>query len=408
MQTTLSLFSYLFSQGFGFIILSIALALFVIWSINNLTSRKSILLLSLLFIGWIFFGLLPMGNFDLRSYPFSMTTYGPGDGPVLPLKNMLTFFQQVNQLERVPNIARDPNEVPPPIDRDEPAIVELSLTTKEVVAEIAPGVYLNYWTFDNQVPGPMLRVREGDTVNLTIKNHETSLHHHNIDLHAVTGPGGGASVTSVAPGESKTLTFKALNPGLFIYHCAYPNMANHMAHGMYGLILVEPAEGLPEVDKEFYVVQGEIYTKGGLGKRGLQVFDAKAMLEGRPTYVVFNGRPGGIVNNIHASVGETVRIFIGNGGVNTISSFHVVGEIFDRVYPEGAIGSEPSHNVQTTLIPAGGSAIVEFGLEVPGQYVLVDHALARVDLGAWGTLTVSGNHNPGIYNGDFNNAAVGH
>lgn len=408
MQTTLSLFSYLLSQGFGFIILTIALILFIAWSINDLYSRKTILLLSLIFLGWIFFGVLPLSNVDFRSYPFSLTTYGPSAGPILPFGNIINFFQQVDQLERVDNIARDPNNLPPTINRDEPAVVDLELTAKEVVAEMAPGVFFNYWTFDGQVPGPMLRVRVGDTVNLTLKNDETNLHHHNIDLHAVTGPGGGAAVTHVAPGESKTVSFKALNPGLYVYHCAYPNMANHMVHGMYGLILVEPEEGLPEVDKEFYVMQGEFYSKGGLGNKGIQVFDAKAMLNAQPTYIVFNGKVGGAVNNMNAATGEKVRMFVGNGGVNLISSFHVVGEIFDRVYPEAAIGSEPDQNVQTTLVPSGGASIVEFGLEMPGQYVLVDHALARTDRGAWGTLDVTGTASSTIYDGVVGGGSHGH
>lgn len=400
MYPTLSLFIYLLSQGLGFIILSITIVLFIVWSINDLYSRKTILLLALLFVGWVCFGLLPLGSFHLSSYPFTLTTYGPSAGPLLPFGNVLSFFAHVDELENVSDIARDPKDVPAPLNRTEPAVVDITLTAKEVVAEMAPGVFFNYWTFDGTVPGPFLRVREGDTVRLTLKNDPTSLHHHNIDLHAVTGPGGGASLTHVAPGESKTMTFTALNPGLYVYHCAYPNMANHMAHGMYGLILVEPAEGLPPVDKEFYVMQGEFYSKGGLGKKGLQVFDANAMLDGQPTYIVFNGRAGGTVGALEAVTGDTIRIFVGNGGVNLISSFHVVGEIFDRVYHEASIGNEPHQNVQTTLIPSGGASIVEFGLEVPGQYVLVDHALARTDRGAWGTLTVTGTASTTIFDGD--------
>ncbi|OGG41388.1 nitrite reductase, copper-containing [Candidatus Kaiserbacteria bacterium RIFCSPHIGHO2_01_FULL_46_22] len=405
MQTTLSLFSYLLTQGFGFIILAIALTLLIVWSINDLYSKKTLLLFVLIVLGWVFVSVLPLGNISLKGYPFSLTTYGPGEGPILPLSNMLSFFRHANQLPRVEDIARDPRDVPPPLNRNEPAVVDLKLTALEVVAEMAPGVVFNYWTFDGQVPGPMLRVRVGDTVRLTLTNDATNLHHHNIDLHAVTGPGGGAVVTDVDPGESKVLTFKAMNPGLFVYHCAYPNMANHMAHGMYGLILVEPEEGLPPVDKEFYVMQGEFYSKGGLGKRGLQVFDAVAMLESRPTYVVFNGRVGGINDKITAETGETVRTFVGNGGVNLISSFHLVGEIFDRVYGEGAVGSEPHQNVQTTLVPAGGSTIVEFGLDIPGRYTFVDHALSRVDRGAWGTISVNGMASSTIFDGDFSNSS---
>jgi nitrite reductase (NO-forming) len=280
-----------------------------------------------------------------------------------------------------------------------PQTIEFTLTTKEVIAEMAPGVTFNYWTFDGTVPGPMLRVREGDTVRLTLKNDATSLHHHNIDLHAATGPGGGAAATNVAPGESKTITFKALNPGIYIYHCAHPNVPNHMAHGMYGLILVEPKEGLPPVDHEFYVVQGEFYSAGSIGRKGLQLFDAEAMMDGKAQYVVFNGKTGALVDTMKAQVGETVRLYVGNGGVNYISSFHVIGEIFDAVYREGDVVSMPAKSLQSTLIPAGAAAIVDFKVDYPGKYVLVDHALARLDRGAWGLLEVLGIPDKSIFDG---------
>lgn len=408
MQTTFLLFSYLFTQGLGFLILLVAILLFVVWSLNDVFSRRSLILLILLVIGWFLLGVVPLSRVDWTSYPFSLTTFGPSDGPVLPFQNMLKFFLHADEMPRVENIAADPNNVPQATNRHEPTTVEITLTAKEVVAEMADGISFNYWTFDGQVPGPMLRVRVGDTVRLTLKNDPNNLHQHNIDLHAVTGPGGGSSVTTVAPGEEKTLTFKALNPGLFVYHCAYPNMANHMAHGMYGLILVEPEEGLPPVDREFYVMQGEFYSKSGLGHRGLQIFDAEAMLNGTPTYIVFNGKTGGLADKMTAQTGESVRIFVGNGGVNQVSSFHVVGEIFDRVYPEGSMGNLDYTNVQTTLVPAGGASIVEFNTEVPGNYVLVDHALARVDRGAWGILHVEGQASSTIYDGVFSNNNHGH
>lgn len=302
-------------------------------------------------------------------------------------------------MEKVADIARDPNDIPPPITRAQSEKIKINITSKEVISEMAPGVAMPYWTFDGKVPGPFLRVREGDTVELTLKNDPSSINPHNIDLHAVTGPGGGAVVTNVMPGESKTLLFKALNPGLYIYHCAHPNVAAHMAHGMYGLILVEPKEGLPKVDKEFYVVQGEFYTASDMGDKGLQVFDAKKMLDGHPEYIVFNGRTKGTVGNMKAKVGDKVRIYFGNGGVNLVSSFHLIGEIFDKVYPEGAIGSEPHKNVQSTIVPAGGATITEFGLEVPGNYILVDHALSRLDRGAWGIIKVEGAENKEIFDG---------
>lgn len=400
MATIFSLFSYLFFQGFGLILLIVSIALFVFLSINKLHSRKVAIWFGTLIVGWFLFIMIPVGMPHLLHYPFTLKTYGPAEGPVLPLKNMLQFFLNVDNFEKVTDIARDPNDVPPPITRTEPATVQIRVTAKEVIGEMAPGVTFNYWTFDGTVPGPMWRVREGDTVELTLANDPTSLHHHSIDLHAVTGPGGGAAATMVAPGEEKTITFKALNPGLFVYHCAHPNVPNHLAHGMYGMILVEPEEGLPAVDKEFYIMQGEFYNKGDMGNKGIQVFDAEAMLNGQPDYIVFNGRTKGAVGVMDARVGDTVRMFVGNAGVNLISSFHVIGEIFDRVYPEAAIGSDIHTNVQTTLVPAGGASIVEFGLEFPGTNVLVDHALSRIERGAWGTLEVVGKEDPEIFHSD--------
>lgn len=392
------IWSYLV-QAFGLLIAFIAAGVLIFLILRRLHSAKLALTLALVFVGVSIFFYAPNGLPRGFEYPLFLRTYGPSDGPVLPFSNVFSFFRNFDRFERVSDIARDPADVPPPTRRTEPARVSIELTAKEVIAEMVPGVTLNYWTYDGTVPGPMLRVREGDTVELTLRNDETSLHHHSIDLHAVTGPGGGAAATNVAPGESKTVTFKALHPGLFVYHCAHPNVGNHMAHGMYGLILIEPAEGLPPVDREFYVMQGEFYTSGGLGRQGLQLFDAQAMLDGKPQYVVFNGRAGALADTMNANVGETVRVFVGNGGVNLISSFHVIGEIFDRVFREGDLVSDPARSVQTTLIPAGGATVVDFDLNYPGNYVLVDHALARMDRGAWGLLHVDGEADRNIFDG---------
>lgn len=336
---------------------------------------------------------------DFAIPPF-MITMAPGGGPApyLPLKNIIRYFATQSQFERIADIGADPNAVPPPITRTEPATVEFRLTSKEVIAEVAPDVSFNYWTFNGQVPGPMLRVREGDTVILSLTNDETSLHPHSIDLHAVNGPGGGAVLTNVEPGQTKTFKWKAVNPGLYEYHCATMNVSTHSAHGQYGLILVEPKEGLPKVDKEFYVMQGELYTAGNLGRKGMTVFDAQKVLDGNPTYVTFNGRVEA-KNKMEVKRGDRVRMYVGNGGINLTSSFHVIGEIFDTVYPEGAMGQGSSlfKNVQSTIVPAGGSAVVEFVAEVPGRLLLVDHALARLNKGAWATLMVKGEENPDVF-----------
>lgn len=403
-----SLLSYLVIQGFGLVLAGLAALLFLYVVLRKHHSRRDALLLGAFFAGVMLFFWFPVGVPRDLQYPFGIKTYGPADGPTLPLKNILTFFTHIDAFERKGDIARDPQDVPP-ARVGTSTEVKIELTAREVLSEVAPGVVVNYWTFDGTVPGPFLRVREGDTVTLTLHNDASSLHMHSIDLHAVTGPGGGATVTDVMPGESKTFTFKALNPGLYVYHCAHPNVANHMAHGMYGLILVDPKEGLPAVDRELYVMQGELYTGGARGTKGLQVIDATKMLAGIPEYIVFNGRVGSISkDNVIVKQGEKVRMYVGNGGVNLISSFHLIGEIFDTVYPEAQMGGSNFKNVQTTIVPAGGASIVEFTADVPGTYVLVDHALARMDKGAWGTLSIEGEARPEIFFGDASGASAGH
>jgi nitrite reductase (NO-forming) len=297
-------------------------------------------------------------------------------------------------------VTHAPN-VPPPITRKTEAHVVVNIEVKEVVKHMDDGVDYTFWTFGGSVPGVFIRVREGDEVELHLNNNPTSKMPHNIDLHAVTGPGGGAASTFTAPGHSSQFSFKALNPGLYVYHCATAPVPMHIGNGMYGLILVEPKEGLPKVDKEYYVMQGDFYTQGAHGEAGLQPFDPAKAMDERPTYVVFNGAVGSLVgdNAITANVGETVRIFFGVGGPNLTSSFHIIGEIFDHVYTEGGTGLVQT-NVQTTMVPSGGSAFMDFKVDVPGTYVLVDHSLSRAfNKGALGMLKVSGPENKTIYSG---------
>ena len=400
----MELISYLWQyivEVFGLFIAYVFAAVFIFLVLRQFHSRNITAALAAIFIGVSIAFYIPNEVPTELAYPLSLRSFGPGEKPDLPVRNVLHFFQNFNNFERVADIARNPNDVPKTVVYAEDGVVEVSLTTKEVIAEMADGTTINYWTFDGTVPGPFVRVQEGDTVRLTIHNDETSLHPHNVDFHAVTGPGGGAAATIVAPGETKTFTFKAMNAGLFIYHCAFGNPGLHMTHGMYGLILVEPKGGLPPVDKEFYVVQGEFYSEGGIGREGLQLFDTQAYLDGKPQYIVFNGKTGALLDNMTANVGDTVRMYVGNGGVNLVSSFHVIGEIFDRVYREGDLLSPPAQNLQTTLIPAGGAVMVEFKVEYPGKYILVDHALSRVDRGAWGALHVEGEADPSIYDGQI-------
>jgi nitrite reductase (NO-forming) len=281
-----------------------------------------------------------------------------------------------------------------------PARVVVELTTTEEKGTLASGVEYTFWTFGGTVPGPFVRVRVGDTVEIRLANLPSSHNMHSIDLHAVTGPGGGAAVTQIAPGETGAFEWKALNPGLYVYHCATPHVPVHIANGMYGMILVEPEQGMARADREYYVMQGEFYTTGRTMAEGHQHFDAAKARDERPEYVLFNGRMGALLDKgaLTAKVGETVRLFVGNGGPNLISSFHVIGEIFDRVWPEASLPGDPRRNVQTTLIPAGGAAIVELKVELPGRYLLVDHSISRaMDKGALGSLVVTGDAPRGIF-----------
>ncbi len=298
-------------------------------------------------------------------------------------------------------VLTQPPFVPPPIKRSHATKIIVRLEVKELVKKMADGVEYLFWTFGGDVPGSFIRIREGDLVEFHLANHPSSKMPHNIDLHAVTGPGGGAASSFTAPGHESQFTFKAINPGLYVYHCATAPVGMHVANGMYGLILVEPKDGMPKVDKEYYLMQGDFYTAGKYGEEGLQMFDQSKAVDERPTYVVFNGSVGALVGDkaITASVGETVRLYVGNGGPNLVSSFHVIGEIFDKVYAEGGIKIS-QEQVQTTLVPAGGSAIVEFKTEVPGTYILVDHSLFRAfNKGALGMLKVSGPENLIVYSG---------
>lgn len=344
-----------------------------------------------------------------------------------------------------PEIGVRADDIPPPITRSDNQLVEIQLETKEVVAEMMPGVTYKYWTYNGTVPGPFLRVKEGDDVRITLTHGVGGNHHgalqikgfaslddaqafigaqiahaddghshsaadmhqaeghatHSIDLHSVLGPGGGAMLTQVGHDGPKTFQFRALRPGIYVYHCASAHVPTHIANGMYGLVLVEPREGLAEVDREFYVMQGDFYTKGPFGQKGHQEFDVEKLLAEAPSYFLFNGRVGSLTGDraLRAKVGEKVRMYVGVGS-HIASNFHIIGGIFDELYAEGAIVSEPLRNVQTTIVPPGGAVMIEFTPEVPGKYLLVDHSLTRsIDKGALAELIVEGPDRPDLFRG---------
>ncbi|OIQ92371.1 copper-containing nitrite reductase precursor [mine drainage metagenome] len=297
------------------------------------------------------------------------------------------------------SIDRDPADLPPPVGDRAATTVRINLEAVERVGRLDEHTTYTYWTFNGKVPGPFLRVRVGDTIELHLKNDKSSVMQHSIDLHAVNGTGGGAAFSAVDPGQERGFAFKALTPGLFVYHCATPMVANHISNGMYGLILVEPAGGLPKVDHEFYVMQGELYTTAPFGTPGAQEFDLDKLMAERPDYFLFNGAVGALSQDhpLHSKVGDSVRIFFGVGGPNFTSSFHIIGQIFDRAYEDGAITSTPLTGVQTISVPPGSATMVEFTTKVPGKFTIVDHALSRLEKGLAGSLLVSGPAQPALF-----------
>ncbi|MFD1645184.1 copper-containing nitrite reductase [Haloarchaeobius litoreus] len=316
-----------------------------------------------------------------------------------------TPTQQEPAQTTVDRIAADPRDVPDPVDWNEPRRHEISLEVTEETAEIEPGVTFDYMTFDGRVPGPMIRVRRGDTVNLTLSSPDSNSMPHNIDLHAVYGPGGGADATSINPGESATIEFRAMYPGVHIYHCAVPNLDQHISAGMFGAILVEPEEGLPEVDHEFYFGQHEIYTDKAAGEEGHHAFDFEAMKKEEPSYVVYNGEAYAFTGNGYGPVevdkGDRVRIFMSNGGPNLTSSWHAIGNVWTDFYRDGALANEPEHYVETAPVAPGTVACAEIDTPVPEPIKLVDHALTRVARkGMMGVIQVNGSPEPDIFDPD--------
>ncbi|PCR90112.1 copper-containing nitrite reductase [Natrinema ejinorense] len=307
----------------------------------------------------------------------------------------------------VDRIARDPTDIPPPVDWNEPREHDVTVETVRRTAEIEPGVTFEYMTFGGQVPGPMIRVRRGDRVNLTFDVPEDlNMAAHNMDFHAVYGPGGGAEATTIAPGDDPArISFTADYAGVFIYHCAIPNMDQHISSGMFGSILVEPEDGLPEVDHEYYLGQHEIYTDGDVGEAGHHSFDFDAMLEESPTYVVFNGQAYGFTENgvgpMTAETGDTARVYFANGGPNLLSSLHPIGNVWSRYYRDGDLLSEPDLNIETAPVAPGTTTAGELEFPVPGPVKIVDHALTRATRrGALAVIDVDGEPTRDIYDED--------
>lgn len=297
------------------------------------------------------------------------------------------------------DIIRAPTDLPGPIGERGPQTLRIGLETVEVTGTLDDGATYHYWTFNRKVPGPFVRARVGDTIEVSLRNLGDSAEPHNVDFHAATGPGGGGDATHAAPGEARSFSFLATKPGLYVYHCATPLAAEHIANGMYGLILVEPEGGLPPVDQEFYVMQGEIYTAEDFGSMGQLTSSLERLLDEQPEYYVFNGAAESLTqdNALRAQVGETIRIYFGVGGPNKDASFHVIGETFDTAYALGSLTTASMSDVSTISVPPGGAAVVDLTLDVPGEFLLVDHALSRAARGLVGTLIVEGEGTPRLF-----------
>ena len=335
------------------------------------------------------------------AFGFWYIAFGTGvKADVAHAQSQSSHGENSTQKARAADIVRDPADLPPPIGDRAPAVVKVTLTSKELVGALDPasGTTYRYWTFNGKVPAPFIRARVGDTIEVTLQNDKGSQMVHSLDFHAAIGPGGGADLTQVPPGQSKTLTFQVNTPGLFVYHCGSPMIAQHIANGMYGLILVEPSGGLPHVDREYYIMQGEIYTTAPKGKAGLQQFSVENLMQENAQYYIFNGAVDSVVREypLHANEGETVRIYFGNAGPNATSSLHMVGEIFTQYYVLGSLTSPPLTGIQTSSIPPGAAAIVELKASMPGQFAMMDHAMSRMEKGNMAILQVKGPENTAL------------
>jgi nitrite reductase (NO-forming) len=300
-------------------------------------------------------------------------------------------------------------EMPPAATRTDQAIVEVAFEVVENVSTIDPAKGTQHETWGYRIadgpdtlvvgtPGPVIRARVGDVLRFTITNPEGNQHPHNVDFHAVTGQGGGAEATTVAPGETRTIEARLLYPGFFMYHCAYGDVPSHISHGMFGGILVDPEDPLPEADHEWYMVQSEYYLDDSDDE--VRALDRAAITDEAPSHVVFNGAVGALTGDgaLQMAVGERGRIYFVNAGLNLDSNFHPIGSHWDVVYQEAALLNAPLRGSQTTLVAAGGGTVVELVAHVPQTIVLVDHALARAfDKGAIGLIEVSGEEDPEIF-----------
>ena len=265
------------------------------------------------------------------------------------------------------------------------SVVPVHLTLKDVTIDIAPGVKYAAWAWAGGAPGPVVHVKQGQTVRMTLTNAGAIAH--SIDFHAARiAPN--VAFRDVDPGKSFTFEFKANDPGVYMYHCGTKPVLMHIANGMYGAIVVEPATPLPHADRNYVLVASEWYMDGdGISKPAQ--FDMEKAHARVPDWMTFNGYAGQYAKHpLTANPGETVRFWVVDAGPSIDTDFHVVGTILDRAWVASGLSSAPLRNVQTVTVPAGGGGVFDVKIDEPGSYPFVSHAFSSVDLGQVGVLNV--------------------
>jgi nitrite reductase (NO-forming) len=253
----------------------------------------------------------------------------------------------------------------------------VTLEATEGTFEVADGIFMNLWTFGGSVPGPVIRVTQGDTIHFKLVNKASTAH--SMDFHASEVAPNRAYV-DVAPGKSFEFDWEARHPGVFMYHCGTEPVLHHVGNGMYGMVIVEPVNQTLAPAREYALVQSELYF-GGQDEVG----DVTKMEAKDADWIVFNGYANQYVDHpLVADPGERVRVYLLNAGPSQWSAFHVIGTVFDRTWQEGVKGGP----AQTVSIAPSQGAIVEFSMEDEGTYPFISHALADADRGAVGTFKV--------------------
>lgn len=260
--------------------------------------------------------------------------------------------------------------------------VAVQLRASVSTIEVAKDDHREAWTFNDTFPGPVIRIKEGDVVDFTLKNEADRVH--SIDFHAAKTPWN-LHFQGVPTGSESNFRWKADYPGVFYYHCGTDPMIQHIANGMFGAVIVEPRHPVVKADREYVIVQSEIYPTP---------HDVDSMMAGKPQLVVFNGRANKYLEEpLRAKPGELIRLHVVNAGPNHFSAFHVIGAVFDRVYASGN-PKNVEYGIQTYTLPPGGGATFDLVIPEEGMYPMVTHSLQDALTGALGVIHVASEETP--------------